>query len=122
MKKITLMDIIIIIFFLILILLVILTQIFKKNSNKKLVIQTKTEKYYYKIDSKKEISINGVLGLTKISIEKSKFKFKDSICKNKICVHSGWVDLQNYPVICLPNQVSAYISDDENQEIDGISR
>jgi len=94
-----------------------------KNNNKELFVKTEKETYYFSLNQTKKIEIKGELGLSVILIDKGKFRFIDSACKNKICVHTGWVSVENFPVICLPNKISAYIiNKSEDTEIDGIVR
>lgn len=124
MKKVTVLDIIITFIFISGVFLLVFYQfILSSNSGTILLIQTPTDSYYYSIDQKKTLEINGDNGKTIINIEDSKFRFYDSPCMNKDCVRMGWISRHNYPVICLPNKVSAYIvNDDIKLDYDGISR
>ncbi len=85
--------------------------------------ETNNSKYIYSLYQKKDIEIKGEKGITHIIIDNGKFRFIESECPNKDCVKMGWISLPYYPVVCLPNKVSAYIVNekDENQ-YDGISR
>jgi hypothetical protein len=124
LKKITFLDIFLTVFFILVILSVIYFQ-FISNANKFkiLFVQTENEKYYYELNQKKIIKVNGILGITTILIENGKFRFIDSPCNSKICIHAGWVKIHDFPVICLPNKVSAYIKENnEKNEIDGMTR
>lgn len=123
-KKVTIFDILIIIFFIILIVISVKIQFFgKSEGTKKLYIFSDDEKYYYYMDKNKTITIKGKIGITVIEIKDGKFRFKESPCKNKICIHSGWISLENLSVACLPNKVSAYIFNEDNEDkYDGISR
>ncbi len=124
MKKITLLDIIITALFFVIILVIIATRFFyNSNSNSILFIESENGQYYYSLDQKKTIEIQGSSGITIIEIDNGKFSFKESSCPNKDCVKVGWVSLPNFPVICLPNKVSAYIVNDKDKLIyDGVSR
>lgn len=95
----------------------------KKNNSCSLLVETKNSKYIYSIYQKKDIEIMGEKGKTHIIIDKGKFRFIESACPNKNCVKMGWISLPYYPVVCLPNKVSAYIvCEKEQNEYDGISR
>ncbi len=124
MKKLTILDIIIIIFsFLIIIFLIYNYFFLKVNSKKELFIKTIKEEYFYNLDQKKSIEINGETGKTIIEVDNGRFRFIESACPNKDCINTGWISYPNYPVICLPNKVSAYIiSKKENDLFDSITR
>jgi hypothetical protein len=124
MKKITLIDVLICMIFIVSIIIISFF-VFFVNSKKSsiLIIQTKNDKYYYSINQNKTLKINGELGVTTIEIKNDRFHFIDSPCKNKICIHFGWSDSPNVPIICLPNKVSAYIiNNDKDNKYDGISQ
>lgn len=123
MKKITLLDIIITIIFLLLIISIIGYQFFyKSNSKNILLIETNKDKYFYYLDQDKTIEVQGANGITVIEIKNGKFRFVSSPCPGKDCIKMGWVSISNYPVICLPNKVSAYIKSKEEPKYDGITR
>jgi hypothetical protein len=124
MKKITVFDILITLFLFLLISIVIFYNFFYKiNSSSELYIETSDAKYFYNLDVKKRIEIQGEIGITIIEINKGKFRFVESPCPHKDCVRVGWVSYPNYPVICLPNKVSAYIiSKKENNLYDGVTQ
>ncbi|HNZ28058.1 MAG TPA: NusG domain II-containing protein [Spirochaetota bacterium] len=97
---------------------------FGKNGST-ILIQTSKDKFAYSIDQKIVADISGDLGLTKIEIDNGKFRFLESPCKNKNCVNSGWVRSANFPVVCLPNRVSAYIMKEGDKDAslyDGVTR
>lgn len=101
------------------------SKIFFGRSGKTLFIQTSKNEFIYSIDQKTIADISGDLGITKIELDHGKFRFLESPCKNKNCIKSGWVRLANFPVVCLPNRISAYITNDKGDEepqYDGVSR
>ncbi len=116
-------DIIIVIVFVIFILLIFYKQFlfFDKNS-KILLIITERNRYKYSLDEERIIKIEGKIGDTIIEIKNGKFRFLDSCCLNKTCVKSGWVGIRNYPIICLPNMVTAYIESEKENDFDIITR
>lgn len=124
MKKITILDVIITIFsFLIIIFIIYYYFFLKVNSKKELFVKTTKEEYFYNLDQKKNVEINGEIGITIIEIDNGRFRFIESACPHKDCINMGWVSYPNYPVICLPNKVSAYIiSKKENDLFDSITR
>lgn len=76
--------------------------------------------YEYQTDKNQTLRIQGRLGVTVIEIKDREFKFIDSPCLNKTCIHCGKIRRVNIPVVCLPNGVSAYIVG--KSDIDDISR
>jgi hypothetical protein len=94
-----------------------------KGKNSVLIIESPKERFYYNLNQKKILNINGALGVTRIEINNGRFRFIESACINKICINTGWISINNIPVICLPNRVSAYIKNEASREtVDGISR
>jgi len=101
------------------------SKIFFGRSGKTLFIQTSKNEFIYSIDQKTIADISGDLGITKIELDHGKFRFLESPCKNKNCIKSGWVRLANFPVVCLPNRVSAYImkeGDNDASQYDGVTK
>lgn len=123
-KRITILDILIIVFFTSIIIIAIITYINnKKTSNPVLLVETPDDRYYYHLDDEKEITIEGTIGISTLTLGINTFKFTDSPCPHKLCVGMGTISRANYPAICLPNKVSAYIiHEKEESDFDGISR
>lgn len=124
MKKITFFDILItLLLFTVVSLAIFYNFFYGINSNYELYIESPNAKYFYNLEDKKTVEVEGVTGKTIIEIDKGKFRFIESSCSNKDCIKMGWVSYPNYPVICLPNKVSAYIvSKKENDLYDGITQ
>ncbi len=57
----------------------------------------------------KHPSIEGVLGTSLLEIKDGKIRFINSPCRNKQCVHSGWVSLGGEFIACLPNRISVQV-------------
>jgi len=53
-----------------------------------------------------ELSIDGPLGTSVISIENGQARFIHSPCRGKQCIHSGWLARGGDFAACLPNRVS----------------
>ncbi|MCG8572196.1 MAG: NusG domain II-containing protein [Spirochaetes bacterium] len=102
-----------------------------RSKSDQLIVLARNEKFQYSLYQKKMLQVKGLTGITLIEIDQGKFRFVDSACSNKICVNHGWIAYSNVPVVCLPNQVTAYIevnqqnenheSDQKEESIDGIS-
>ena len=52
------------------------------------------------------LSIDGHLGQSLIQIRSGKAAFIASPCKNKQCIHSGWLSRNGATSACLPNRIS----------------
>jgi hypothetical protein len=111
------------------ILVVILFSIFLFFTNSKgqtgvLVIQSPDAEYRFSMSEDRKIEIPGRLGSSVIEIHDGRFCMIHSPCQNHICMNMGWISYPNIPVICLPNRVSARITDSQEseQQFDGLSR
>lgn len=124
MKKITVLDIVITSIFLLLIIVFTANYFLKAGKNDStLFIRSENETYYYSLNQKKTVIIKGAIGNTIIEIDNGKFSFSESACSNKDCIKMGWISMANFPVVCLPNKVSAYIIKNKKiAEFDGLSR
>ena len=59
----------------------------------------------------KEEKIAGLLGDSNISIVDGKARFSKAPCTKKYCIHQGWINKVNQTIVCLPNQITIYITD-----------
>ena len=60
----------------------------------------------YDLNQRRELKITGAMGVSLISINQGKVRFKQSPCLNQYCVHQGWLSRVGQVAICLPNQIS----------------
>jgi hypothetical protein len=60
----------------------------------------------YDLNQVRELKFNGPIGLSTISINQGKVRFKQSPCHNQYCVHQGWLSHAGQVAICIPNQLS----------------
>ena len=63
----------------------------------------------------KRISIAGPLGSSIIEIAGGRVRFLDSPCRNKQCIHSGWLHNGGEFAACLPNRISLLVSGRETR-------
>ena len=97
----------------------------KQNSNEKLIGQVyKKGKLLYsfnlnEIVEPKEVKIEGYHGEYNIVlVEKNRIRFKESNCKDEVCVKTLWLSRKGEMAVCLPHKVYIKIvGEDEN--IDG---
>lgn len=64
----------------------------------------------YALSEAREIPVRGRLGVSLLKIEDSRVRFVDSPCRNRVCVHSGWLHRGGDAAACLPNRVSLSLS------------
>ena len=68
-------------------------------------IKADDQLYVYRLDKNQEIAVQGPLGTTEIEIKENAVRIVDSPCRDKICVHSGWLRNGGQWAACLPNKV-----------------
>ncbi len=67
-----------------------------------------------------KIAIQGHLGESLIEVTQGGIRFIASPCRNKHCIHAGWLSANRDFVACLPNQVSIELHRHETVEFDAI--
>lgn len=65
--------------------------------------------------------IQGRLGNSRVEIQSGKIRFTHSPCRNKYCIHSGWLTTSGEFAACLPNQVSIQLYDHQGNLLDAVS-
>lgn len=55
-----------------------------------------------------------------ISYEDGKIRFKESNCPDRLCVRTGWIEMNGQIAVCVPNRVSIKIEKREDG-LDGVS-
>ena len=74
--------------------------------------------YIYRLDKDLKFDVTGPLGLTYIEIKNKAVRIVDSPCRDKICVHMGWLQSGGQWAACLPNRVFLSISSAKKDGID----
>ncbi len=46
--------------------------------------------------------------LMTVQVKDGAIRAKDSTCKNKICVHTGWISKDGQSIVCVPNHIIIY--------------
>jgi len=54
----------------------------------------------------RQLDIAGPLGDSRIEISGGKARVLSSPCRNKTCIHAGWLDHTGELAACLPNRIS----------------
>lgn len=73
----------------------------------------------YDLNQDRKIHVHGILGESIIEIHAGKVRMAHSPCHNQYCVHQGWLSKAGETVLCLPNQISIQLPD--QQSIDSLS-
>lgn len=74
-----------------------------------------------KVEKSGEIKIEGFNGdLNIVEFEKGKIRFKESNCKDDVCVKTGWLSRKGEMAVCIPHKTYIKISG-ESKELDGVS-
>jgi|APFre7841882724_1041349.scaffolds.fasta_scaffold21355_4 hypothetical protein len=68
----------------------------------------------FDLNQSRELQIKGPIGVSYISIQQGKVRFKQSPCHNQYCVHQGWLNHAEQVAICLPNQISLQLMGSKN--------
>ncbi len=63
------------------------------------------EVHRFKLGADRRITVNGPLGRSVIEIKGTRVRMLRSPCRDKICVHTRWIDSAGQSVTCLPNRV-----------------
>jgi hypothetical protein len=65
-------------------------------------------------------TINGPLGGSIIEVKDGRIRFVESPCRNKLCIHSGWLQRDADFAACLPNLISISVTG-HNPRFDSIN-
>ncbi|MDD3764771.1 MAG: NusG domain II-containing protein [Nevskiales bacterium] len=76
---------------------------------------------HYSMMVDRTLQIQGRMGVSTLKVENGRVRFLDSPCRNKICVHSGWLGHSGDAAACLPNRVSISLSGDAGSGLDAVS-
>jgi hypothetical protein len=72
------------------------------------------------LDRDREVTVQGPLGPSVLQIKGGKVRFVSSPCRNKLCIHSGWLSRGGEFAACLPNRISIVVLAQE-QRYDAIN-
>ena len=67
------------------------------------------------LDQNKRIEVQGVIGTSLIEIRDRQVRFIESLCQNKQCVHTGWLESDGQMAACMPNGVSVQVKGRDNR-------
>ncbi len=68
-------------------------------------IQSESSEHLYAVEITDRIAVPGPLGDTIVEIQDGQVRVLDSPCRDKVCMHVGWVSRAGSWIACLPNRV-----------------
>jgi len=68
-----------------------------------------------------EIKVNGIMGVTRIRVQKGSVNIVEAPCPNKICKKMGKISRSGEILVCVPNRLVLRITGKMDSEIDGIT-
>jgi len=74
------------------------------------MLLAKNQQYVYAPDATTRMTIN---------VEHNKVCIVESSCPNKVCVHSGWIEMPGSTLVCVPNHV--VITIEGKQDVDAVT-
>ena len=84
-------------------------------------IKTPEGVFLYPVHENKTITAHGILGDTIIIIENNTVHVTESPCRDKLCIHAGYLSRPGQWTACLPNGVYVQITNDsQEQDIDAV--
>lgn len=75
------------------------------------------------LSENQQLSVNGSLGESLITVKDGQVRFLSSPCRNQVCVHSGWASHSGELLACLPNRIALVLQGEaaRNPEVDGVN-
>lgn len=71
----------------------------------KAVIKVKDDEYIYPLNQEQDLFFDGELGKSHIIIHDGCVEFKESPCRDKVCIHMGQGRKDGDFMACLPNRI-----------------
>lgn len=95
-------------------------RLIENNKSSKVIIDSYNKSLRFDLNIDKDITIEGLLGESKILIKDNHIQFLESPCRDKLCIKAGI--LKNSPLICMPNGIIIRFENnfDKDIEIDSI--
>lgn len=75
----------------------------------------------YPLNVARTLEIHGARGISILRVEDGRVRFLDGPCRNRVCVHSGWLAHRGDAAACLPNRVSISLGGAGAPELDAVS-
>lgn len=65
--------------------------------------------------------IEGHQGVSVLRVEAGKLRFVESPCRNRVCIHRGWLNTAGDSTACLPNRVSVSLRGHGAGSVDAVN-
>lgn len=75
----------------------------------------------YALDQPRALQVAGALGTSRLVLEPGRARFVDGPCRNRVCVHFGWLRRDGDVAACLPNGVTLALLGGEAGGFDALS-
>ncbi|MBI2382646.1 MAG: NusG domain II-containing protein [Gammaproteobacteria bacterium] len=75
----------------------------------------------YPLDRDRRVDVQGRLGVSVLDIRDGRVRFIASPCRNKVCIHAGWLRHSGEAAACLPNRVSVSLIGGVEAEFDAVA-
>lgn len=62
------------------------------------------------LDRARQVEVEGALGVSRLEVQPGRIRFVDGPCRNRVCIHSGWLRHGGDGTACLPNRLSLTLS------------
>ena len=82
---------------------------------------TPTDHGRVNLDTERRLALAGSDGTSHIHIKDGAARFTASPCRNKQCIHSGWLQHSGDYAACLPNQVTLLVHGPQEPILDAIN-
>lgn len=69
----------------------------------------------------RDIAIEGHRGVSLLRTEAGRLRFVDSPCRNRVCIHRGWLNTAGDSTACLPNRVSVSLRGSGVAAVDAVN-
>lgn len=83
-------------------------------------IRVENRLYRYSLDEERIVEWHSSYGKGKVEIRHGQVRMLESSCRDKVCIHKGWVSRSGDAIVCLPCHVMILIKGEEFA-IDGIT-
>ncbi|MFW6007360.1 MAG: NusG domain II-containing protein [Halanaerobiales bacterium] len=99
----------------------------EKEEDRLVVIQSQNEIVQrIPLDEEEEsqiIEVDGDIGISKIEVSQSRVRIKEAPEEDplRICEKTGWINTPGPSIVCVPNQITVWIEETENDDLDGVS-
>lgn len=70
----------------------------------------------------REYTVRGWIGESTLVRDGGRIRLRQSDCRDKICVGTGWIDSPGQTIVCLPNRVVVTVTSTRKGGVDTVTR